>query len=78
MSPAPIVQTVSTAWVENLPVGTAVQLTTDYDRTVLALKTSAHPSSGGDIWQTTDGRTMNAFGISMERPVLLEAVEAGA
>lgn len=78
MSPAPIAQSVSTEWVEALPLGTAVQLTTNYGRTVLALKTNAHPMAGNDIWQTTDGRTLSAFGISMANPVRLETVEAGA
>ncbi|MET4222811.1 hypothetical protein [Oerskovia enterophila] len=73
-----ITQSVSTEWVEALPIGTALRCTAAHNRTVLAIKTGNHQTHGRDIWQTTDGATVTAFTISIANPVLLETVGAGA
>ncbi|MBE7701233.1 hypothetical protein H9623_13100 [Oerskovia sp. Sa1BUA8] len=70
MSPAPIAQSVSTEWVEALPVGTPLRCTAAHDRTVLAIKTGNAQTHGRDIWQTTDGATVTSFTIASNHPVL--------
>ncbi|KZM36065.1 hypothetical protein [Oerskovia enterophila] len=66
-----IVQSVSTEWVEDLPVGTALHCTAAHNRTVLALKVGNAQTHGRDVWQTTDGATVTSFTISIANPVRL-------
>ncbi|KRC37504.1 hypothetical protein [Oerskovia sp. Root22] len=67
-----IAQSVSTEWVEALPVGTALHCTAAHDRAVLAIKVGNAQTHGRDVWQTTDGATVTSFTISIANPRRLE------
>ncbi|KRD36829.1 hypothetical protein ASE27_10255 [Oerskovia sp. Root918] len=67
-----IAQSVSTEWVEALPVGTALHCTAAHGRAVLAIKVGNAQTHGRDVWQTTDGATVTSFTISIANPRRLE------
>jgi hypothetical protein len=70
-------QSVTTEWVEALPIGTPLHCTDQHDRTFLALKTGNRQTHGRDVWTTTDHRSLLSSAITVSRPVRL-VQEAGA
>lgn len=68
-----IKQSAPIGWVENLPVGTVLALTSESGRPVVAIKLGNKQSHGGDQWHATNGKILTAFNVSMSttEPVIL-------